>query len=239
MTSMAEDPIGRDLAATIAVTRQAELELFGALDPDVRERPIREGDWTPKDFQAHLTAWKARQAERFAAAQRGEPFRRTAEHETDAINARLRETRLHWTWDAIVAEADAVSGRLQATMAETDPAVVRGSELLIESSFGNGAHHAQQHFDWLLEAGVPLDRERVAAFVDAVADLVRASSLPDHQRGSTLYNAACHFALDGTTARARPLLVEAFALEPSLVEFAPLDPDLESLRDELPLLAGQ
>lgn len=58
------DTLTTDLAATIDVTRRAERELFGGLDDATIHRAIRAGDWNPKDFQAHLTAWKARQADR-------------------------------------------------------------------------------------------------------------------------------------------------------------------------------
>ncbi len=65
-----------DLTATLVALlrsmRDAERDVFGGLDPDVRDRPMREGDWSPKDHQAHLTAWKARQANRYADARRGE-----------------------------------------------------------------------------------------------------------------------------------------------------------------------
>ena len=97
------------VAEMLRETRAADRDVFGALDAEARERPIRPGDWTPKDFQAHLTAWKARQANRFAAARRGEEAQLTPDGETDDINAALREARLDWTWDAIVEEADTVS----------------------------------------------------------------------------------------------------------------------------------
>src|SRR6185436_9662825 len=69
--SMSTDLTGT-LAALLRSMRDAERDVFGGLDPDVRDRPLRAGDWSPKDHQAHLTAWKARQANRYAAARRGE-----------------------------------------------------------------------------------------------------------------------------------------------------------------------
>lgn len=53
-----DDPLVTELVAQLRETRDAERELFAALDPAVRDRPMRRGDWSPKDHQAHLTAWK-------------------------------------------------------------------------------------------------------------------------------------------------------------------------------------
>ena len=60
----AEQPLAEALVEQLGAMRDAERRLFGALDSPVRDRPIRPGDWSPKDHQAHLTAWKGRQAER-------------------------------------------------------------------------------------------------------------------------------------------------------------------------------
>ena len=54
------------LVALLRSMRDAERAIFGGLKPEFRDRPMREGDWSPKDHQAHLTAWKARQANRYA-----------------------------------------------------------------------------------------------------------------------------------------------------------------------------
>jgi hypothetical protein len=49
------DPLLASVIAHLRATRQAEREIFGSLDPEARDRPIRPGDWSPKDHQAHLT----------------------------------------------------------------------------------------------------------------------------------------------------------------------------------------
>ena len=50
----------------IRAARAAERDVLAALDPGVRDAPAADGGWSPKDVQAHLTAWKA--ADRRAAA---------------------------------------------------------------------------------------------------------------------------------------------------------------------------
>ena len=161
------DELTDALATTIETTRRAERDLFGGLDDAARERPIRAGDWNPRDFQAHLTAWKSRQADRFAAVREERELPpMPGDQEEDAINAALRATRVDWTWSAIVEEADAAADRLAGEIRRADPQVLRESDRLMSGTFGNGVLHALTHFRWLLEAGVPLDRSRVSAFED-------------------------------------------------------------------------
>ena len=87
---MTDDNLTDALAVTIETARSAERDLFGGLGEAILERPIREDDWNPKDFQAHLTAWKARQADRFAAMREGRELPPPMEDpEEDALNAEL------------------------------------------------------------------------------------------------------------------------------------------------------
>lgn len=236
---MSEETFTHELVRMLTATRQAERDVFGALDPETRDRPLREADWSPKDHQAHLTAWKSRQADRFAAARAGRETPITPEAETDQINAELHATRVDWAWDAIQREADAVSERLNAEVLATDPELVGGSELLIQGTFGNGAFHAQQHFIWLVTAGIGVDEERVMAFVEEVERMVRGGRLPERDKGTAIYNTACFHAVTGHPERARPLLREAFAMRSDLIDWAQQDGDLVALRDQLAQLADQ
>jgi hypothetical protein len=232
------DPLIDDLIDLLTLTRDAERDVFGALDAGVRDRPIRDGDWSPKDHQAHLTAWKGRQADRIAAA-RTQGALPDWVGETDEINARLQAARADWSWQAVVDEADAEHGRLVEELRGADPQLVRTGERLLEGTYGNGAFHAQEHFIWLLAAGTGIDEDRVFAFVEAVERHIRTADLPDRDRGTALYNAACFHALAGKLDAARQLLPDAFALRPDLLDFARQDADLEALRTELDALAAQ
>jgi hypothetical protein len=235
---MTDDRLIDDLVEMLTLTRQAEREVFGALPPEVRDRPLREGDWSPKDHQAHLTAWKTRQADRFEAA-RTQGELPEWEGEEDEINARLQAQRADWPWEALVEEAEAASRRLVDELRAADPELVRTGDRLLDGTFGNGAFHAQQHFLWLLEADIGLDGERVMAFVEDIERLISASELPDRDRGTAIYNSACFHALAGRLDRARELLRQAFPLRPDLLEWARQDADLVELRGELDQLAAQ
>jgi hypothetical protein len=227
------------VTTTIETARSAERDLFGGLDEAMRLRPIREGDWDPKDFQAHLTAWKARQADRFAAVREGRELPPPMDdHEEDALNAELRATRVDWAWPWIVDEADAVAERLVDEIRQADPEVLRASDRLMSGTFGNGVLHTLTHIRWLLEAGVPLDRARVSAFENEALRVVSAAALPDKARAVGLYDLACYHALSGSPDVARSLLRDAFRLDPDLVEYSRTDEELLSLRDDLDDLAG-
>jgi hypothetical protein len=236
---MSDENLTDALARTIDTTRGAERELFGGLDEAILERPIREGDWNPKDFQAHLTAWKARQADRFAAVREGRELPRPMEdQEEDALNAELRATRVDWDWAAIAAEADEVADRLTVEIRQSDHDVLRKSDRLISGTFGNGVLHTLTHVRWLLEAGVPLDRARVSVFEDDALRVVSDAAIPEKGRAVGLYDLACYHALSGSPDTARSLLRDAFRMDPELVEFSRTDEELVSIRDDLGRLAG-
>ncbi len=231
-TNMKDDPLVPSLVEQLRSMRDAERDVFGALDPAVRARPMRAGDWSPKDHQAHLTAWKAIQRDRIRATARGETLAADP-RETDERNAELQALRADWSWDDVVREADEVSDELQAEIRAGGSALLIESEGMIGRIFGNGAPHALTHFAWLVDAGIGVDAARVAAFVDEHEQQVERTPLPDADRAIAVYNLACAHALAGRLDRARPLLQEAFRLGPDLAEFARGDPDLVELHEEL------
>jgi len=237
MTSTPGDPLVTTLVEQLRATRIAERDVFGSIQPDVRDRPMRPNDWSPRDHQAHLTAWKARQADRINAAGRGEVLA-SDDRETDEINAELQATRADWSWEAIDREADAVSEQLEAAIRDAGSPMLTESEQLVGQIFGNGASHALTHFAWLVDAQIGVDEARVATFFDEHERQLSEVALPDADRGVGLYNLACAHAVAGRLDRARPLLRIAFGLRPDLGEFANADPDLNELRDELQSLVG-
>jgi hypothetical protein len=237
MTTTGDDPLIAALLEQLHVMRAAERDIFGSLDPATRDRPMRPNDWSPKDHQAHLTAWKGIQAERIRASTRGEdpPFVGT---EDDEINAGLQATRADWSWPDVVAEADEVSERLEDEIRAAGSARLIESGGLIGGIFGNGASHGMTHFGWLVDAHIGVDQARASAFVDEQERLLNGEGVPDFDRGVGLYNLACAHAIAGRLDRARSLLRIAFPLRPDLAEFAKGDPDLVELRNELGALSS-
>ncbi len=236
MTQTNDAALAEALVEQLRSMRNAERDVFGSIQPDVRDAPMRPNDWSPRDHQAHLTAWKARQTNRIQAAFRGETIP-SDDRETDEINAELQATRADWSWEAIDSEADAVAAQLEAAIRNA-AAILAESEQLVGQTYGNGAAHALTHFAWLVDAGVGVDEARVAAFFDEHERHLSRAGIPDGERGVGLYNLACAHAVAGRLDRARALLRLAFRLRPDLGEFAREDPDLIALRDELPSLVG-
>ncbi len=234
---MDDDPLVASLVEQVRAMRDAERDIFGALDPVVRDGPMRAGDWSPKDVQAHLTAWKAIQVDRIRAAIKGETFA-SDPRETDELNAELQAARADWVWADVVEEADKVDAELQAEIRAAGPATLTETDGLVGRIYGNSAAHALTHFAWLDEAGIGVDGGRVAAFLDDHERQLDAAPLPDADRGIAVYNLACAHAVAGRLDRARPLLRVAFGLRPDLAEWAREDPDLTELRGELAALAS-
>jgi hypothetical protein len=228
-----------DLIEMLRSMRRAEREVFGSLEASVRDAPIRTGDWSPKDHQAHLTAWKARHARRFAAAREGVELPAVSEgDETDELNAELRAERADWTWEAVVTEADEVTDQLESEIAATDPELIASSHRLIGGTLGNGPFHAMSHFGWLVGANVGVDADRVSRYVEEVVEQFRSSRLPTSAVANAIYNAACYRALHEELDVARGLLREAFQLDADLISWSQQDADLVELRDELDELAA-
>jgi hypothetical protein len=226
-----------DITQTLRASRSAEADIVGTLPAEVRDGPGLDGGWSPKDIQAHLTAWKERQAERFAAARLGESVDGPAE-DVDAVNAELHASRADWTWDQIADEAEQISARLIAEIETTDLATLTGSPRLLGGSMGNGASHSLEHLARLARI-TGIGDERVQSFAREIEAIIRASAFPDADKGVFIYNQACFHALAGRLDEARGLLPEAFDLRPDLVEWAQQDSDLKALRDELAVLAAR
>src|SRR6187402_2509727 len=51
-------PLQDDLIAMLQATRAAERDLFGMFDDDAVTRAATVGEWSPKDIQLHLAAWR-------------------------------------------------------------------------------------------------------------------------------------------------------------------------------------
>ena len=82
-----------DLVTMLTTTRTAERKLFERLDPAVRDAPQAAGEWSPKDIQAHLSGWKARQVKRYEAARNGQGPDTPDAREIDEVNAEMHEAR--------------------------------------------------------------------------------------------------------------------------------------------------
>ncbi|HEX6869190.1 MAG TPA: DinB family protein [Candidatus Limnocylindrales bacterium] len=236
----APTPSTADLRASVIdgllAARAAEVDILAALDPAVRDAPAPDGGWSPKDIQAHLSAWRDHQADRFEAIRLGHPEPSLPATETDEANAVLHAQRADWTWEAVAADADVVTARLIAEVRQASDEVIADGKL-IGTTMGNGPEHDLGHLP-ALAALAGLDH-RVVELAARVEAAVRDGGWPPRARAFARYNLACYHALEGRFDEARALLREALPVEAELRELAPHDDDLVALRSELPdLIAG-
>ena len=103
-------PTSEALVETLRAARATERTVFEAFDAADRDTPPADGEWSPKDIQAHLGAWRRRMTERLAAIREGRPEPEGG-GETDATNAVIHAERADWPWDRVAAGRRGERGR--------------------------------------------------------------------------------------------------------------------------------
>jgi hypothetical protein len=215
--------------------RAAEREILGALGPVERDTPADGGGWSAKDIQAHLAAWRRHHAERLAALRDGHPRPDLPAAETDAANAAIHAERAGWTWEQVVADADAATDLLITEIRAADDTTL-AQDRIVGTTLGNGPEHDLAHLP-AVAARVHLS-DRVAALAATVEASVGRGRWPSRSAAFARYNLACYHALEGRLDPARELLRLALPGEPELQELAPADDDLAALRPEIAALVA-
>jgi hypothetical protein len=233
MTEPNFDHFRAGLIDGIRAARAAERDVLGALDPTTRDAAAPDGGWSPKDVQAHLTAWKGRTGERLRALRVGlsEPL----EVETDEANAIFHAERSGWTWDEVLADADATTGDL-VTEIEAATNETLALPRISGTVMGNGSEHTLTHLT-PIAGGAGLG-SRTLELADAITAIIDRGGWPSRAAAYARYNLACYHALSGNLDVARGLLRQALPDQQELRDYAPADDDLIALRDEIPTLAA-
>ena len=221
------------LVEGLLAARALEREILAALRPGERDAPAVDGGWSAKDIQAHLSAWRHHQAERLAALRDGRPPPDVPEAETDATNAAIHAERAAWTWERVVADADAATELLIAEIRAADDATIV-QDRLVGATLGNGPEHDLAHLPAVAVRVQMADR--VLELAAAVEASVARGGWPPRSAAFARYNLACFHALEGRLDRARQMLRLALPGQPELQEIAPVDDDLVALRAEIPAL---
>lgn len=228
-----------------ATIKQAVLELLerghelqhdwiAGLDEAERAATGAPDQWAARDILSHMAFWQQEQADRVAAARRGDRPRELGDDDT--VNREAFEQRRAWPWQRVAEDAERAYANVVAEVrAAGDDLLTDAAQLpwpserpLWSSVLGNGFDHIFEH---------------VARFYIARGDEVRASAILERMRAQTaladvpgrravtLYNVACFYATMGRAEQAAPLLVESFRLDPALIEWSKQDSDLDSLRE--------
>src|SRR5215210_7834673 len=207
------------LIEALRTTRAIERDVFAGLDPVLRDAPAADGGWSPKDVQAHLSAWKGRTYERLRALRVGgyEP----TEVETDEANATFHAET---TTDDLVAEIE------QASDETIELPRISGTVM------GNGSEHTLTHLAPIAEASG--QETLTLQLADAITAIIDRGGWPSRPAAFARYNLACFHALSGNLDVARSLLRQALPAEAELRGYAPADDDLIALRGEMSTLAA-
>ena len=216
----------------LRMAHAAERDVFASLEPGPRDAPAVDGGWSAKDVLAHLSAWKRYQVGRLRAIREGieEPV---IAGETDEVNAVIHAERAAWSWEQVLADADAVSLALIAEIEAATEATLE-TDRISGTIMGNGPEHTLAHLSGVA-AGTRL-ATRVTDLAAMIALTVDGSGWPAHAAAYARYNLACYHSLGGRLDDARALLRDALAGSLELRAFAVDDLDLLALRDEIPSL---
>ena len=217
---------------------QMQLGEFAAgLSPIERERVSTPTAWNAKDHLAHVTYWIISAAERTRKARLGEAVEEVID--IDRENDRIYHLYRDRTWDEILEELDAgfsAAWVIVDSLSEeelTDPGAASwvGDRSLCVRLLGNMVLHPISHVTAYYK-GHQKSREFARRFQEQALPKLQQVEASEYWHGTLLYDAACYWALAGGVEQAIGLLARSLELAPNLRDYARLDGDLGSLRDE-------
>jgi hypothetical protein len=235
----ATTPLQADLIDMLQATRAAERDLFAMLDEPTIARPGAVGEWSPKDVQLHLAAWRAIEARRLHATRLGQAFDPSdpaLDAPIDESNAALHARHANLSWTDAELQADASLDALLGAISQSSTEMLCECHDSIAGIGANGVNHAIAHLSDI--ATLAGGQERYDVLARQVEAVLHRGHLPPRDSGVLLYNIACHHALSGQPDEARRVLRTAFAQRHDLVAAAQDDPDLASIRDDIASLAS-
>lgn len=207
-------------------------EFMHSLDASQRTTPGDFLRWSAKDQFTHNRAWIDTTIERMQARLRGQPG--PSYPDENKRNQQIYK-------DNVSVSFDAAYSALKASLKHLYDETARMSDDALESSdsgpapmwrgiINNGLTHLILHLaTYWIEQGQP---ERGMALYQRAADAAITIDDSPEWRGEHIYNHACMLAINGRRAEALPLLREALAANPSLLEWSKQDSDLVSLHGD-------
>jgi hypothetical protein len=192
--------------------------------------------WSAKDHVAHITMWQQRTVRRLDAGEQGEPP--ITDHEEELrLNEQTFQEQHDRSWQDVLADSEQTFAQLVGHIEKlTDDELLDPNRFHWQLGRSLASRLASGSFYHLLAhlAQYCADRKDIARanqIHEQIADKLIKAGDEFMGRPYVVYNLACHYATTDQADKALPLLSEAFQIEPSLVEWAKQDSDMDPLRN--------
>ncbi len=209
--------------------------IWSMMDDEQRDLHGTDLDWAPKDHLAHANFWTEQVITKLNIALGGETLERLEDYKK--TNEETFELFKDQSWQEIHLWSERVHGALIEALGQFTTDALEDTErfewtnhrpLWNDVVFTAVYHRVQHAGDILHLCGMP---EYVTGIQQQFAIMMEQMDDSDEWRGTTRYNLACYYALDGKPEAAIGTLADAFDLNPGLVAWAKQDSDLDSLRE--------
>jgi tetratricopeptide (TPR) repeat protein len=209
--------------------------IWSMMDDDLRNQIGSVEDWAPKDHLAHANYWTERVIAQLKIAlgeqnlDRLDDFKKTNEETFESFKE-LAWQEIHlWSEQVHVQLVDALSKFSTEILDDPERFEWTNHRPLWNEVVFTAVYHRVQHAcDILNLCGMA---ETVSGVQEQFSQMMEQMDDSDRWRGTTKYNLACYYALDGKLDIAIETLKDALKLNPELLTWSKQDNDLDSLRD--------
>ena len=225
----------RILITLLAAAYQQEREFAAQVPEEQRSSSGTFESWSPKDILAHNAYWKNHLAANLQSLEQNKPPQPAEDfnHQNEMI---FKQYRSH-PWEGVLATSELADTTLRKALHKLSEEELeqKGFFPWLEDRplwryiLGTAYLHPIVHLAEYYQSQGESDQagELLGEFTRRMAPLDDSAEF----QGTVQYNLACHYALLGHSDRAVSALTEALQLNPELRDWAPQDPDLESIHD--------
>lgn len=231
-------PIKSNLASLLALARCELKKLAKSLSPEERSEPGTYARGSAKDNIAHSVEWIHYSSIQINAVLQGQTVTSTADLE--AANRQIYDSHHTQSWDEVLRLVNSAYCEMLDILEKTDEktltdftvAAVEEGTPLWRTILGAAFIHPLDHCaSYLMEHGFS---KKALELEETIFNQTTALDDTPVWIGIAQYNLACYYARAGQPEKALQILPEALLLAPNLKEWSRQDPDLISIRPQLP-----
>jgi len=209
--------------------------IWSLMDDEMRDQVGTVDDWGPKDHLAHANFWTERVIAQLLIAAGRETLERLQDYSKS--NEETFESFKDQSWQEIHLWSEQVHHQLLDAFSvislddleDPDRFEWTNHRPLWNEVIFTGVYHRLQHAcDILTLSGLA---DHVQGIQEQFSRMMEEIDDSDEWRGTTRYNLACYYALDGNLDAAMETFKAALVLNPKLLEWSKQDGDLDSLRE--------